>query len=172
MPNPAFISITGENQGPITEGAFTANSVGNVYQEGHENQMLVQEIEHLIKTPADPQSGQPSGQRVHGPFTFTSALNKASPLLYQALATGEMLTNVEVTWYRTSTNGIQEAFFTTKLEDATIVSIDTVLPHVQDKENAEYTQLIKVALAYRKIMWTHDVCGTEGSDDWRKPREA
>lgn len=69
MPTPAYISIQGKTQGNITQGAFTADSVGNVYQEGHEDQILVQEVEHLIATPTDPQSGQPSGQRVHKPFT-------------------------------------------------------------------------------------------------------
>ncbi|MFK3567558.1 type VI secretion system tube protein TssD, partial [Pseudomonas sp. M3] len=67
-------------------------------------------------------------QRVHKPFIFTSSLNKATPLMYQALANGEMLPTVEVSWYRTSSEGKQEHFFTTTLEDATIVSINTVLP--------------------------------------------
>ena len=34
MPTPAYISITGTTQGNITQGAFTADSVGNVYVEG------------------------------------------------------------------------------------------------------------------------------------------
>ncbi|MFD4840144.1 type VI secretion system tube protein Hcp, partial [Achromobacter sp. NPDC058515] len=42
MPTPAYISITGKTQGNITQGAFTADSVGNVYVEGHEDQILVQ----------------------------------------------------------------------------------------------------------------------------------
>ncbi|HCS8192697.1 Hcp family type VI secretion system effector [Pseudomonas aeruginosa] len=172
MPTPAYISINGKTQGNITQGAFTADSVGNIYVEGHEDQILVQEIKHRVTTPTDPQSGQPSGQRVHKPFVFTSALNKSTPLLYQALASGEMLPNVEVKWYRTSVDGKQEHFFTTKLEDATIVDINTVLPHAQDASKAEFTQLIEVSLAYRKITWSHTIAGTEASDDWRKPLEA
>ncbi len=172
MPTPSYISIKGKTQGNITKDAFTADSVGNVYVEGHEDEILVQEIEHRITTPTDPQSGQPSGQRVHKPLVFTSALNKATPLLYQALASGEMLPDVEVRWYRTSTEGKQEHFFSTKLEDATIVDITTVMPHAQDASKSDYTQLIKVSLAYRKITWTHDIAGTEASDDWRKPQEA
>jgi type VI secretion system secreted protein Hcp len=171
MPTPAYISITGKTQGNITKGAFTADSVGNVYVEGHEDQILVQEVEHRVTTPTDPQSGQPSGQRVHKPFVFTCALNKAVPLMYQSLASGEMLPTVEVQWFRTSVDGKQEHFFTTKLEDATIVDINTVLPHAQDTTKSEFTQLIKVAMAYRKITWTHSIAGTESSDDWRKPME-
>jgi type VI secretion system secreted protein Hcp len=169
MPTPAYISIHGKNQGHITKGAFTADSVGNAYVEGHEDEILAQEIDHTIFTPTDPQSGQPSGQRVHKPLTFTSALNKASPMLYQALAQGEMLPTVEIKWYRTSVDGKQEHFFTTTLTDATVVDMHTVLPHAQDSGNANYTQLIKTSLAYRKIEWLHVVATTEGSDDWRKP---
>lgn len=169
MPTPAYIKIEGQTQGNITAGAFTSDSVGNVFVEGHEDEILVQEIKHLISVPTDPQSGQPSGQRVHKPFTFTSSLNKATPLMYQALASGEMLPTVEINWYRTSVEGKQEHFFTTKLEDATIVEISTVLPHAQRSENADFTQLIKVSMAYRKIAWSHVTAGTEGADDWRKP---
>ncbi|MBB3001561.1 MAG: Hcp family type VI secretion system effector [Paraburkholderia tropica] len=172
MPTPAYISITGKTQGNITKGATTADSVGNVFVEGHEDQILVQEIEHRVTTPTDPQSGQPSGQRVHKPYVFTCALNKAVPLLYQALASGEMLPVVETHWYRTSTEGKQEHFFTTRLEDATVVDINTVLPHAQDASKSDYTQLIKVSLAYRKITWTHAIAGTEAADDWRKPLES
>jgi len=169
MPTPAYIKINGVKQGLITAGAFTGASVGNIYQEGHEDEILVQEIKHEVTTPTDPQSGQPSGQRVHKPFKFTSCLNKATPLMYQALVTGETLGSVEVTWYRTSTDGKQEHFFTTTLLDARIVSIDTVLPHAQDKMNEHYTQLVEVAMTYRKIVWEHTAARTSGSDDWRAP---
>ncbi|CAM2178789.1 hypothetical protein [Burkholderia cepacia] len=46
-----------------------------------------------------------------------------------------------------------------------------MLPHAQDPDKAAYTQLVKVAMAYRKITWTHPIAGTEASDDWRKPQE-
>lgn len=169
MPTPAYISIHGQNQGHITKGAFTPDSVGNAYVEGHEDEIMAQAIDHQITMPTDPQSGQPAGQRVHKPLIFTSVLSKASPMLYQALVTGEMLPTVEVKWFRTSNDGKREHFFTTKLEDATVVEIDTVLPHAQDTDNANYTQLIKTSLAYRKVSWSHVVAGTEASDDWRKP---
>lgn len=172
MPTPAYINIKGITQGEITKSAFTADSVGNIFVEGHEDEIMVQKIEHRVAVPTDPQSGQPSGQRVHHPFRFTSGLNKATPLLYQALASGEKLETVLVRWYRTSTEGKQEHFFSTELEDATIVEIQSVLPHVQDDNNKNYTQLIEVSLAYRKITWSHVTAGTEGSDDWRKPIEA
>lgn len=172
MPTPCYISITGAKQGLITKDAFTADSVGNIYVEGHTDEMLVQEVKHVVTVPTDPQSGQPSGQRVHKPLKFTVALNKAVPLLYNALASGELLDGVVLKWYRTSTQGKQEHFFTTALTDATIVDINLQMPHCQDASKADFTQLLEVSLAYRKIEWEHSVANTSGSDDWRAPVEA
>ncbi len=171
MPTPCYLSIEGKNQGNITEGAFTAESVGNIYVQGHENEMLIQAFSHVVTVPTDPQSGQPAGQRAHKPFRFTVALNKAVPLLYNALASGEMLPKVDLKWYRTSVEGKQEHFFTTTLTDATIVNIDCQMPHCQDPTKSDFTQLIEVALSYRKIDWEHTIAGTSGADDWRAPLE-
>jgi type VI secretion system secreted protein Hcp len=48
------MSVTGEKQGLITAGAFTADSVGNTYQEGHEDQVMVQAFSHDVIIPRDP----------------------------------------------------------------------------------------------------------------------
>ncbi|WP_254658935.1 type VI secretion system tube protein TssD, partial [Pseudomonas aeruginosa] len=71
MATPAYMSITGTKQGLITAGAFTEDSVGNTYQEGHEDQVMVQGFNHEVIIPRDPQSGQPTGQRVHKPVVIT-----------------------------------------------------------------------------------------------------
>ncbi|MDR9866212.1 type VI secretion system tube protein TssD, partial [Pseudomonas baetica] len=47
MATPAYMSVTGEKQGLITAGAFTADSVGNTFQEGHEDQVMVQAFESV-----------------------------------------------------------------------------------------------------------------------------
>ena len=169
MPTPAYMSVQGTTQGPITQGAFTEASVGNIWQEGHEDEVLVQAFEHNIIIPRDPQSGQPSGQRVHQPMTITKIFDKASPLLLNALCTGEVLTTVEVKWYRTSTSGAQEHYFTTKLEDALVVDIQDCMPNCQDPGNANFTHLEKVSFSYRRITWTHEAAGTSAYDDWRAP---
>ncbi|MCS9223140.1 type VI secretion system tube protein Hcp, partial [Pseudomonas aeruginosa] len=48
---PAYMSITGTKQGLITAGAFTEDSVGNTYQEGHEDQVMVQGFNHEVIIP-------------------------------------------------------------------------------------------------------------------------
>ncbi len=169
MPTPCFMTIEGSNQGPITQGAFTEDSVGNTYQEGHEDEILVQAFDHTVTVPTDPQSGQPTGQRVHKPLTITKVFDKSSPLLYAALTTGERLTTCQIKWYRTSVTGTQEHYFTIALEDAIITNIRARMPNCQDPAMSSFTHLEDVSFSYRRITWTHEVGGTEGTDDWRAP---
>jgi type VI secretion system secreted protein Hcp len=164
------MSIEGTNQGNITAGAFTEESVGNVYVEGHEDEFMVQAFDHSVIIPRDPQSGQPTGQRVHQPLTITKTFDKCSPLLYNALTSGEKLTKCEIKWYRTSATGTQEHYFTIALQDAIIVGMKARMPNCQDPGQAHFTHLEDVSFTYRQITWTHVAGGTEGSDDWRTPR--
>ena len=138
MSQPVYIKVKGSTQGLISSGASTEASIGNRYQSGHEDEIMAQEVSHIVTVPVDPQSGQPSGQRVHKPFSFTTSLN--------ALTQGERLPEVEIHWYRTSTSGGAEHFFTTKLEDATITDITLVSPNAQDKLNSDKTELFKVSM--------------------------
>ncbi|RLC20501.1 MAG: type VI secretion system tube protein Hcp, partial [Deltaproteobacteria bacterium] len=89
---------------------------------------------------------------------------------YNALTSGEKLTKCEVKWYRTSAQGAQEHYFTHKLTDAIIVSIEARMPNCQDPGMAQFTHLEDISFSYRKIGWEHVVCGTSGDDDWRKPK--
>jgi len=168
MPTPAYLSITGVKQGLITAGTFTQDSVGNIYQEGHEDQILVQAFSHQVIIPRDPQSGQPTGQRVHKPLMISKVFDKSSPLLFSALTSGEEV-KCRLEWFRTSSAGTQEHYFTIELEGATLVDIQSRMPNCQDPDNAHFTHLEDVYFPYRKIVWTHEVSGTSGSDDWRSP---
>lgn len=170
MPTPAFMSIEGSNQGKITAGTFTEDSVGNIYVEGHEDEILVQAFDHSVIIPRDPQSGQPTGQRVHQPLTITKVFDKSSPLLYNAMTSGERLTTCVIKWYRTSATGTQEHYFTIALQDAIIVSVKARMPNCQDPGMAHFTHLEDVSFSYRQIEWTHEIGGTTGIDDWRAPR--
>lgn len=170
MPTVAYITIEGTKSGLMTQGANSSDSMGNAYQSDHADESTVQAFEHNVTIPRDPQSGQPTGQRVHEPFVITKVYDKASPKLFDALCSGERLTKVTVKWFRTSMTGSQEHYFTHELEDAVIVDIKANMPNAQDPAMAHFSHLEEVSFSYRKINWSHEVSGTRGSDDWRSPR--
>ena len=169
MPTQAYIAITGEKQGNITAGCNTSDSMGNKYQQDHSDESTVIAFDHKIKVPRDPQSGQPTGQRVHQPLVITKRFDKASPLLYQALCTGERLSEVEIKFFRTSMTGEMEHYFTYKLTDALLVDVDGIMALTTDTNLDYRDHEERWYMTYRKIEWTHEVAGTSGSDDWRAP---
>jgi type VI protein secretion system component Hcp len=57
---PAYMSLEGENQGKI-EGGST--------EKGHEGEIVVYAINHNVHIPRDPNSGLPSGNRIHAPLS-------------------------------------------------------------------------------------------------------
>ncbi|RDU61240.1 type VI secretion system tube protein Hcp, partial [Helicobacter didelphidarum] len=48
MAQPAYIKIEGSTQGLISSGASTEASIGNRYQAGHEDEIMAQEISHIV----------------------------------------------------------------------------------------------------------------------------
>ncbi len=141
------ISLEGQTQGVI-EGSCTAA--------GKEGTSVVLEYEHDVHIPLDT-TGQPTGVRVHQPLRIVKLIDKATPLLYKALVTGERLTEVMLKWYRIGPNS-EEHYFTTRLEDAIIVAI---IPSGRPLEHME-----DVSFTYRKIIWTWEPGGITAQDDW------
>jgi type VI secretion system secreted protein Hcp len=166
MPTPIYMTVEGVTQGDISAGAMSPDSVGTVYQEDHEDEIQVLAVEHNIIIPRDIQSGQPSGPRMHNPIKITKRVDKSSPLLYQALVTGESLT-CSIEWYRTGEDGTQEPYFIQEIEGAAVVDIKAYSPNIQDPANGPYGHLEEVSFSYSTITWTHEPGGTEGSDSWR-----
>ncbi|MFJ3369550.1 Hcp family type VI secretion system effector [Pseudomonas sp. NPDC086251] len=169
MATPAYMIIINKKGVSLTDQAFTAESVGNIYQEDHQDKVMVQGFSHEVTIPRDPQSGQPTGQRVHKPLVITKVFDKASPLLLEALCKGEVMEIVEIQWYRTSTVGTQELYYTTTLLDAVIVHIKDYMHNCQDPANSHFTHLQDVHFSYRAITWEHQISRSMGADDWRAP---
>ncbi|WP_305984797.1 Hcp family type VI secretion system effector [Roseibium sp. MMSF_3544] len=166
MSNIAYMTIKGATQGDISADATTADSIGNLWQEGKESTCLVYAFEQNAVVPRDPQSGTVIAARRHMPTTFQKPVDKATALLWQALATGEAL-EIEIHFWRTATTGVQEHYYTIKYEDAVLVDGKTMIKDVNDEANASRGDLDEFSFTYRKCEWTHEVAGTSASDDYR-----
>jgi type VI secretion system secreted protein Hcp len=171
MPVPGYLSVTGSVQGNITSGAGSTTSIGGLAQSGHADQSLIEAATTQVVIPCDPQSGAPTGTRVHQPSTITKIFDKASPLLWQALCTGESLT-IELDFYRISTTGTQEKYFTINWTNAVLVDGKGYMPNCLDPNFANYNNMETWAFTYQAITWTNVACGTSGSDSWASPNQS
>jgi type VI secretion system secreted protein Hcp len=152
------MTLIGESQGNIE---------GSCDQSGREGMILCQAFKHDITIPRDPQTGQPAGMRVHNPMIVTKYFDKSSPKLYQALTSGERMTDVTLKWFRIDNTGVEEHFFTIKLEEAIIVSMKPYVPNCLDPDFESFGNMEEVECTYRKIIWTWEPDGVESEDDWR-----
>ncbi|MBT8489523.1 MAG: Hcp family type VI secretion system effector [Deltaproteobacteria bacterium] len=162
MSMPSHLSLTGKNQGKIE---------GSCDIKGREGTILVYALDHTIEIPRDTHSGLPTGKRIHLPMTTTKEMDKSSPKLYQALTSGEQLSEVLLDFYRISPTGTEEKYFTTKLENAIIVSIEAFYPETFLPANEPYKHMEKVSFTYEKIIWTWQPDGIEAEDSWKSPKE-
>ena len=159
MPMPAYLTLEGEKQGKID---------GSCEQEGKEKTIIIQAFKHEVYIPRDPQSGMATGKRVHNPLSIVKTYDKSSPKLYLALVKGEHMKSVVIKWYRIKPTGEEEHYFTTKLEDAIIVSMKPWMPNCLDPSSESFTHMEEVSFTYRKAIWTWEPDGIEAEDDWKK----
>lgn len=158
MANAMFMIIEGSAQGLITEGAFTPESVGNKYQDGHEDSILIESFNYGSSVPTDT-NGRITGTRVHESISIIKPIDRTTPLLFEALNKGETLTTIELKLYRTSYEGKPEHYFTITLTDAIISDI-----HVENSLNDVEEH---IDFRYRKIDLRHEVSATSSFDDLR-----
>ena len=82
-----YISIKGQRQGPFK---------GEALQKGGEGKIAGLKFRYELISPRDPASGLPTGKRQHKPVMITKEWGAASPQLFQALVTNEVLPEVVI----------------------------------------------------------------------------
>jgi type VI secretion system Hcp family effector len=154
MANLIFATIKGNKQGLISAGCSTFDSIGNKYQAGHEDEIMILSFEHEITR---------SMHVNHGPVAFIKPIDKSSPLLGIAISNNEKL-DIIIKQYRTSSNGGVELFYSIKLTDAYLERIKVIYPHSIDNSSGQPEEL--VCVKYTSITWQHHIAGTSGYSIW------
>jgi type VI secretion system secreted protein Hcp len=139
---------------------------GGVSQAGRQNQIAVIGVSHDIVSPRDPASGQASGKRMHKPLVITKELDKATPLLFQVLTNGDVLTEFELHFIGTKPNGTEAHIYTMKLTNAMIASIHFEKANMRIPANAALKDFEVIAFTYESIEWTFVDGGITAQDDW------
>jgi len=138
------IFVTGTKQGAFKGGA-TLN--------GREGSRVI-EVMHSVTSPRDPQSGlaSRSGKRQWKPITIVKEIDAASPKLFRALKTNEIL-QVELEFNRAG-----KAPKTVNLSDARIVNIRKARQGAREVEQIEFV--------YPRIEVTFHDGKKSYTDDW------
>ncbi|WP_380180226.1 Hcp family type VI secretion system effector [Kalamiella sp. sgz302252] len=154
MANLIYVTIKGKTQGLISAGCSTLESIGNKYQAGHQDQIMALAFEHTLTREENVN---------HGPVSFVKPIDKSSPLLGIAISDNECL-ELEFLFYRTSSSGINELYYSVKLTKAYIYRINIIIPHAIDHSSKQPEEMITVK--YQSISWSHRTAGTSGYSIW------
>jgi len=162
----AYLKIKGQKQGEIK---------GGVTQKGRENKIMVIAVSHEIISPRDPASGLPTGKRMHKPLVITKELDKASPLLYNALVNNENISEFELQFWAPQKQhasagvGAEYQNYTIKLTNSNIASISFRLANNKHPDLMKFSEYEEIAFTYQKIEWTWMDGGITAMDDWEAP---
>ncbi len=129
---------------------------------------------HEVVSPRDAASGLPTGRRQHKPFTITKPIDRASPLLFNALAHNENLPRVRIEFYYASRRGVEELYYTVELTNASIVAFGgrggRTLPTLDVKPEKNRLDIERVSFVYQQITVTYEDPAIQAQDDWEAPQ--
>jgi type VI secretion system secreted protein Hcp len=156
----AYLQLKGQKQGDIK---------GGVVVKGREGTMGILAVTHSITSPRDPQSGLPTGKRMHKPLSVRKEIDQASPLLLSALVNNENLTLYKLDFYQLDKAGVEKNIYRIELTNASISSYDVRQDDLRDPANAKHAVWEDIAFTYQKITWTWMAGGIMAEDDWLAP---
>jgi len=161
MASHSYMSITGKRQGLISAGCSSQSSIGNKCQLGHQDEIMVLAYSHDMLTGNE--GSIAGGRSKHMPIMITKAIDKSSPLLASALHEREEVECV-INFYRTSSVGARERYYSIHLTGARIAHISQQVPHAIRMNDAEPQEL--VSIRYRDIAWAHIPGATSAYSTW------
>jgi len=154
----AFLHLKGQKQGDIR---------GSVTQKGREGAILVIAANHEIMSPvSNAGSGAAIGKRVHKPFAITKELDKASPLLYQAMVNNEIMAGWKLDFFALAATGVEKQDYTVVLTNAVITDIKFVLPNTKDPDTMKLNPYEVLEFTYQSIQWTWIDGSLTATDKW------
>ena len=119
----AFMKVVAQKQGTLKGSGTEAPWVGMI---------PVDVVEQITASPRAPQSGLPTGQGVNKPLVIVKGCDAASPQLFQALCTNEVLTSITIEFVGAEHTGKAGVSSTLKVNNATVASFRQFVTHDND----------------------------------------
>jgi type VI secretion system secreted protein Hcp len=150
----AYISIKGQKQGQFA---------GDGSDKQNKSRILITSFSFSAESPRDAASGQASGKRQYQPIVIRKHWGEASTQVYEALATGEVLTAVLIEFITTDPQGKETVDHSFNLTNATISEVRELTENAQAANEVE--DLEEISFTFQKIE-IKDKSGKTLADDW------
>ncbi|HBC7345847.1 TPA: type VI secretion system tube protein Hcp, partial [Citrobacter koseri] len=147
MSDIVYLKLIGEQQGDISDGCGTTDSVGNRWQRNHVNEIFVFSLSSGVTNTG-------KGANLQS-LTFSKQIDKSSPLLANAINNNENLF-LAFWFYRINRYGQWEKYYYIQLRGASISRIQ--LRIIKDEIDTEI-----ISVNYDYILSKHLISNTECS---------
>jgi type VI secretion system Hcp family effector len=104
-----------------------------------------------------------SGKRSYKPISFRKRIDRASPLIAQALAENHLV-DADFHFFREDDSGVVSEYFRVAVTRGAVVSFREVLYDALDPAHATRPPLEEVGLLFQRIAWTDVVNGVSFED--------
>lgn len=141
------LKMRGERQGDISAGCGTMDSIGNRFQQGHENEIFAFGLSNSM-------TGTGKGVNLQE-LSFSKLIDKSSPLLSVGISNNEKFF-LEFNFYRTNQYGKWERYYYIELRGVTLSAVN-----IHFSDNNLDTETISVRYEY--ILCKHLTANTEFS---------
>ncbi|HEY1123447.1 MAG TPA: type VI secretion system tube protein TssD [Haloferula sp.] len=122
--------------------------------------------QHEIVTPYDAATGASTGRRQHKPLTLVKPIDKATPLIYKALAQNSKCDEVILRFWRKDPKSEKATqYYAITLKDAFVRNVRGWKPNTRDLSADRAGDLEEVTFVYKAIEWTYTEGGTT-EDTW------
>ncbi len=148
----AYLTLSSSSAGPIP-GSSTAS--------GREGTIEVIAFNHILTAAMEQSTCLPSGANTHLPIKITKEIDKATPLLMQAMENNDDMTGT-IKFYRPSrTGGTDEHYYTIEFTLGKIAGIHKEMPNTFDPDKISWPMIEHVSFTYQTIgeTWEPDSIG-------------
>ena len=141
---------------------------GSCEQAGREGMSLVNGFEHEVKRPIDATSGKSTGRRQHGTVKVWKEIDKATPILAQALYDGTKLQSANIRFWYAAPDGTENNYFTCSLEGVRIQGhmVKQLHNRFDNGKDMSVEAFDVFELAYENIEYTYNDGGITARDEW------
>lgn len=123
---------------------------------------------YQVNSPRDVATGMASGKRQHNPVVISTEWGPATPQIFQALTTNEVLKSVLIEFVRTGPTGIAEVYQTIRLTNATVSSVRMHVNDPQPGGAVDNRPLAEVAFTFQRIEMENRPGKTMAVDEWTR----
>jgi type VI secretion system secreted protein Hcp len=166
MPYAFSVTIKGQKQ-----GAFKGEGTSKATKDAIDGLSFAYDL----KSPRDLSTGQATGKRQHSPIRIVKGWGAATPQIFQALVSNEVLTSVKLEFRKTNVNGEEVVYYTITLADAVVSEIRQFSREATDSSSGgkraatDPQELEEVSFTFQKITVENNQAKTMSEDSWRAP---